>query len=139
MRARRWSNVMRTFEQQPRAAFQPAAPVTRPVLLPDTRHSHAASTATFDFSQIALHQPTRHDDLLGTGDQQATPQLGEPRNDPEQLASGPKIDQLKVLTSSTGAFSGFPTINGIDLNAPTAFNDTTTTGTCVNVHQMQFH
>lgn len=133
---------MRTFEQKPRPAFQPVAPVTQPALLPDTADRHdAASAASFDFSQIAIHAPMSQDDLLGPAqtDQQKTPQVGEPINDPEQLAGSPKIDQLNVITSSTGAFSGFPIAKGIDLNKPGPFNDTTTTGSCVNVHQMQFH
>ena len=59
--------------------------------------------------------------------------------DAQPLAGSIKIDQLNVITSSKGAFSGFPIVQGIDLNKPGPFNDTTTTGSCVNVHQMQFH
>ena len=56
----------------------------------------------------------------------------------QPLAGAPKLAELKVITGKTGAFSDFPIAKGIDLNVPGPFNDTQTTGSCVNVHQMQF-
>ena len=68
-------------------------------------------------------------------DQSSMPALDEG----QVQSSGIKVDQLNVITSPAGAFSGFPVAKGIDLNTPGPFNDTTTMGSCVNVHQMQFH
>ena len=106
------------------------------------RRDAAVPGAGIDFSRVAIRRPTCHDDLLGAGPDAggATPAPAEPVVDEAQaLAGAPKVDLLNVITGKTGAFSGFPVAKGIDLNVPGPFNDTTTTGSCVNVHQMQFH
>jgi hypothetical protein len=68
----------------------------------------------------------------------AHPAIETPLDDAQGLSSSPKIAELKLITTKAGAFSGFPIAKGIDLNVPGPFNDTTTIGSCVNVHQMQF-
>jgi len=88
----------------------------------------------------AVVQRAPDTDVAETDVPKSDAQLVEPAADDAQPLSGSiKIDQLNVITSEKGAFSGFPIAKGIDLNKPGPFNDTTTTGSCVNVHQMQFH
>jgi hypothetical protein len=49
-----------------------------------------------------------------------------------------KVTAVTLITSPTGALSGFPSIPNVpDLNTPGPFNDTTT-GACQNVQQIRF-
>lgn len=115
-----------------------------------------AARFSHDFSKLRIHadapagaparEGTAHaftvDDDSGAaaGRAEESQQVIEPAADEAQaLSTHIKIDQLNVITSATGAFSGFPTLNEADLNKPGPFNNTTTTGSCANVHQMQFH
>src|SRR6185295_4393856 len=99
-----------------------------------------------DFSRIRLHPGAaaaqHQDDPLGSSSSSPTPAIHPIVNSPADAAQGlsgsPKVAELKVIADKTGAFSGFPVAKGIDLNVPGPFNDTKTTGSCVNVHQMQF-
>lgn len=120
----------------------------------------------FDFSQVPMHwggtslmpldaaaqtnmrvnvgaaTGQHQDDPVGssnTNPSAATqPVGGSPVDDSQGLTSAPKVAEVKLITGKEGAFKGFPIVNGVDLNVPGPFNDTKTTGTCVNVHQMQF-
>jgi len=120
----------------------------------------------FDFSQIRVHwrgnspmpldalaqtnmrvnvgaAPGEHqDDPLGSSspNPSAAPQPvgGSPADSSQGLSGTPKVAELKLITGKAGAFQGFPIAKGIDLNVPGPLNDTQTTGSCVNVHQMQF-
>ena len=49
-----------------------------------------------------------------------------------------KVSAIDFILSSTGAVQGFPTIAGVDLNAPGWINDTTTTFACRLVFQVKF-
>ena len=107
-----------------------------------------ATSSPFSFGRLPVHtrdrggaQPAglaadplfQHDPLETT-----TPDVDVPADEAEPLAGAPKLAEIKLITGKDGAFSGFPVIDGIDLSVPGPFNDTQTTGTCVNVHQMQF-
>ncbi len=102
----------------------------------------AAAGHSFSFANVALHSSFQNDGLgpsVENPDATPKPMPVLPGKDAQELSGAPKVDQLNVITSKAGAFSGFPTAKGIDLNVPGPFNNTTTTGSCVNVHQMQFH
>jgi hypothetical protein len=63
--------------------------------------------------------------------------LGEDRAKP--LAK-PVVDQVELVTSSTGAVGGFPAIACLaDLNSPGPYNDQAFRGSVANVHQVHFH
>jgi hypothetical protein len=138
---------MRAFEQKPKPAFlqtaRAAVPPARSARLTEPNDRRDAAPCTgLDFGRVPIHPLAYHDDLLGAAqsNEETKRAVGEAvADDAEQLSSAPKIDQLNVITSRTGAFSDFPVAKGIDLNVPGPFNDTKTTGSCVNVHQMQFH
>ncbi len=89
-------------------------------------------------ARAGLHQ----DDPLGSSSSNPAaatqPVAGSPADSPQSLSGSPKVAELKLIADKKGAFQGFPIAKGIDLNVPGPFNDTQTTGSCVNVHQMQF-
>lgn len=89
-----------------------------------------------DFPVFPSGPVEARDELLGGGGEE---DLERTPGQADGLAGGLKVDKLNVITSKSGAFSGFPVAKGIDLNVPGPHNDTATTGSCVNVHQMQFH
>src|SRR5262245_48706097 len=108
------------------------------------RPATASSSALHNQVNVSLGAGQYVNDPLGSANlnpsEEAQPALVPPLGDDAQRLGGPaKVDSLKIITDKTGAFSGFPTVNGVDLNVPGPLNNTTTTGTCVNVHQMQFH
>jgi hypothetical protein len=148
-----------------KAADWTPAPVPKNVL--QRRAAHAGvvgvpvpSGPPRDFSRV----PTRGAELLGkfsddvatvggvasetethaAGSGPATPQTSGPGTAaaaPQQTPGTPvngKVTSLDVITSSTGAVTGFPAIpGGGSLDTPGPFNDTTT-GACRNFHQMKF-
>jgi hypothetical protein len=83
---------------------------------------------------------------VGSGAEAAPPETalvpgneGEAAQPMQSTSKKGKVTSLDVITSSTGAVTGFPAIQGGgSLDSPQAFNDTTTTGSCKNIHQMKF-
>ncbi len=53
-------------------------------------------------------------------------------------SSTPVVDRIDVIKSS-GGFSGFPVVKGVDLNKPGKYNLTTGEGSVMNIHQIAFH